>query len=265
MGMTKENEAEALPINYKDIHHAINGVYNNVGYVAKKGKVDIGGNRSYKFAGEAEFIAAIRPEMAEAGIYQHPLNVQIITNERIESVKVWDNKETKSYQHRVVIKSTYRFTHINSGTFVDVESIGEGMDSGDKSFNKAMTGANKYALRQLFMIETGDDPDKYASDENGGVVAVESKPKPAFSNASLRNTFTKNVISSFNEIDEGAEDAMGTLTTLYQLNSEKLGLMKASGDEHDGLALDEIRKVYAMKKQTIEQLASMNEQLGGVK
>lgn len=262
--MTKENtETESLPVAYKDIHHAINGVYNNVGYVAKKGKVDIGNNRSYKFAGEAEFIAAIRPEMAEAGIYQQPLSVQIIANERIEFVKEWDGKVTRTYQHRVVIQSTYRFTHIYSGTFVDVVAVGEGMDSGDKSFNKAMTGANKYALRQLFMIETGDDPDKYASDEHGGVLP-EKKAKPTFSNASLRNTFTKNVINSFNEIDDHDDMAMESLTTLYKLNSEKLGLMKESGDEHDGLALDEIRKTYAMKKQSIEQIKMMNEQLGGV-
>jgi hypothetical protein len=31
---------------------------------------------------------------------------------------------------------------------------------GDKATAKAMTGAYKYALRQTFCIETGDDPDK---------------------------------------------------------------------------------------------------------
>lgn len=263
--MTEENtETESLPIVCTDIHHAINGVYKKVGYVQKKGKVEINSKSSYKVATESEFIAAIRPELALAGIYQQPLSMNVISNERIMSEKEWDGKVTKSYQHRVVVQSVYRFTHVNSGTFVDVVAIGEGMDSGDKSFYKAMTGANKYAMRQLFMIETGDDPDKYASDETGGVLP-EKKAKPAFTNASLRNTFTKNVIGSFNEIDDHDEVAMDSLTTLYKLNSEKLGLMKESGDEHDGLALDEIRKSYAMKKQSIEQIKMMSEQLGGVK
>ena len=37
-------------------------------------------------------------------------------------------------------------------------SSGEGSDTGDKASNKALTGAYKYALRQTFCIETGDDP-----------------------------------------------------------------------------------------------------------
>ena len=37
------------------------------------------------------------------------------------------------------------------------------MDVGDKSANKAATGLLKYALRQTFLIETGDDPDAESS------------------------------------------------------------------------------------------------------
>jgi hypothetical protein len=167
--MSEEKEVKKEVKVCKNIHEAINEVYNRVGYVQKKGKISMGKSGSYTVATEAEFIAAIRPELSDIGIYQHPLNVAVVSNERIESDKIWDGVVTKTYQHRVVIHSIYRFTHVSSGTFVDVESFGEGMDTGDKSFNKAMTGANKYAIRQLFMIETGDDPDKYASDENGGV------------------------------------------------------------------------------------------------
>src|SRR5574340_328981 len=38
--------------------------------------------------------------------------------------------------------------------------IGEGQDRGDKATYKAMTGATKYALLKLFLIPTGDDPEK---------------------------------------------------------------------------------------------------------
>ena len=50
--------------------------------------------------------------------------------------------------------------------YIDVTAPGEGADSGDKSGNKANTCAYKYALRQTFVIETGDDPDEEASEKS---------------------------------------------------------------------------------------------------
>ena len=63
-----------------------------------------------------------------------------------------------------VIHAMVKFTY-RDGDSVIVAAVGEGSDSGDKSANKAMTGLYKYALRQTFCIETGDDPDKYASED----------------------------------------------------------------------------------------------------
>jgi len=37
---------------------------------------------------------------------------------------------------------------------------GSGFDTAEKTVYKAMTGAYKYFLRQLFCIETGDDPER---------------------------------------------------------------------------------------------------------
>ena len=70
------------------------------------------------------------------------------------------------------IISTYRLSHI-SGQYEDIQVLGEGSDSLDKAANKAMTVAYKYALRQAFLIETGDDdPDRHGSD-----ATLADKPK----------------------------------------------------------------------------------------
>ena len=137
----------------ENIHQAINAVMQEVGYVKKTKS----GGLNYSFAGESALIAALRPAMVENGIYMHVLKIESVTRE---------NYTTKSGTAMVntVISAIIRFTHL-SGSFVDVASTGEGSDSGDKSANKAMTGLYKYAMRQTFCIETGDDPDKYASDE----------------------------------------------------------------------------------------------------
>jgi len=44
-------------------------------------------------------------------------------------------------------------------SFIEVESFGKGIDSGDKGFGKASTYARKYALLNVYKIATGEDPD----------------------------------------------------------------------------------------------------------
>lgn len=138
----------------ENIHQAINTIMNEVGYVKKSRSAGV----NYSFAGEAALISALRPSMVENGVYMHVLEIKNITRE---------NTTTKNgtQMTNTLISATIRFTHAPSGTSIDVAATGEGFDSGDKSANKAMTGLYKYAMRQTFCIETGDDPDKFASPE----------------------------------------------------------------------------------------------------
>ena len=136
-----------------NIYSAINAVMKEVGYVQKERKSGL----NYSFAGEAALIAALRPEMVEQGIV---MNVSEIRNVVMEKYLTSNDKPMNS----CTLDMCVRFTHIASNTFIDVWARGEGADAGDKSNNKAMTAAFKYALRQTFMIETGDDPDQFSSE-----------------------------------------------------------------------------------------------------
>ena len=49
------------------------------------------------------------------------------------------------------------------GDNVDVQVLGEGMDSGDKAYYKALTGAQKYFYHMTFHSPTGDDPEGQGS------------------------------------------------------------------------------------------------------
>jgi len=115
------------------------------------------GPSNYKFAGEADFIEALRPSMVKHSIYSHVHRVRDVEKE------VFTNKNG-NVQNRVTLVATVRFTHTD-GSYIESEAIGEGMDTGDKASNKAMTGALKYALRQTFCIETGTDPDDTPSSD----------------------------------------------------------------------------------------------------
>lgn len=140
-----------------DIYQAMNDVMKEVGYVKKSGRMS-GYGASYTFAGEGDLIAALRPACVEHGIVIHPLEMQQIHQDSY----ITSNDKN---MNRTEVVLTYRFAHAPSGSFCDVTVAGEGADTGDKSSNKAMTGAFKYALRQAFMIETGDDPDVTPSDD----------------------------------------------------------------------------------------------------
>ena len=128
---------------------AMNEVMKEVGYVQKDKTMTFG--ERYSYAGEAAFIAAIRPPMVEHGIVFCPIRSELVHHEQYQNSK-------GTLQNRVVISVTFRFSHV-SGETLDVSAMGEGIDSGDKATPKAMTSALKYALRQSFVIETGDDPD----------------------------------------------------------------------------------------------------------
>lgn len=157
-----------------DIYQAIARVYATVGYCQKqKAKENAGGYRGldYTYASESGLIQALRPAMVEQGVIMHIAEYLDLSRFTVPTAKGGTMNVT-------TLRAIVRFTHATSGTYIDVQALGEGADSGDKSSNKAMTCAFKYALRQTFAIETGDDPDK---DQNHEYIQpkVEAKAPPA--------------------------------------------------------------------------------------
>jgi hypothetical protein len=133
-----------------NVTEAILAVMRQVGYVQKEHTAGL----NYSYAGEAALIRAIRPAMVQEGLIAHVLDL----TKEVGTVMI--GKDGGRPMSRAIVLATVRFLHAPSGTHLDVQAAGEGMDTGDKALNKAMTGALKYALRQTFLIETGDDPDK---------------------------------------------------------------------------------------------------------
>ena len=151
-----------------NIGTAILRVYKDVGYVQKTGNNTF---HKYRYASEADLIAALRPAMVDAGIVFYPSSIDDIRTSEATNAKGDTN-------YHFTAKYTFCLHHAESNTQTFVSSIGEGMDkNGDKAAYKAATGAAKYALRQAFMIETGDDPDH--EEEKKPAKAAASVAKPA--------------------------------------------------------------------------------------
>lgn len=126
------------------------------GYLQKDGQVAYGNTR-YSYLSEEKITNEIRNAMLGVGLILYPVGMEIIDKREVA---------TRSGTATVLnITARYRIQDVESGEHIDIQTLGEGMDNGDKTVYKAMTGAFKYAQRQTFMIPTGDDPDKTASDE----------------------------------------------------------------------------------------------------
>jgi hypothetical protein len=120
----------------------------DVGYVQKTKTRTL----HYSFASESDLIKTLRPALIAHQITIHPAGIADLRTETYTT-------SSGTTMNHTIGRFTFHIHHTASDTGLDVEVLGEGADVGDKSANKAMTAAFKYALRQTFVIETGDDPD----------------------------------------------------------------------------------------------------------
>jgi hypothetical protein len=143
---------------------AILQVMKNVEYMTKDDQIG-SGSYAYKAITDEKVRRIVREHMINAGLVIFQIDINPDTShERWE--EVINQKGDKKMKHEVFSECviTYRLMH-TSGQYIDLKSLGHGVDSSDKSPGKAMTYAMKYILLNTFLIPTGDDPDKFASEE----------------------------------------------------------------------------------------------------
>ena len=132
------------------IYSAICGVMEDIGVV---GKNDTNRQQGFKYRGIDAVMNALNPAMIKHKVFCVP---EVLEQNREERKTA--KGATLIYS---VCKMRYKF-YATDGSCVEAVVIGEGMDSGDKATNKAMSVAFKYACFQTFCIPTEDmmdDPD----------------------------------------------------------------------------------------------------------
>lgn len=134
---------------HKSIWEAQLAVMREAPYVKKEKSAGL----KYSFASETALIEKLRPVMLEHGIVG-PIPVET-THLQSQDVKTSTGKEMACR----LVSRVFKFVHVPTEQEAEVQVIGEAADSGDKAALKAQTIAKKYALREFFLIETGDDPD----------------------------------------------------------------------------------------------------------
>ena len=151
-----------------------------IGKIGAIGKDKKNAQQGFMYRGIDQVYNALNPVMAELGIFFTP---EILDQKREE-------RTTKNGSVLIYTILTIRFTvYAPDGSNVSMTVVGEGMDSGDKSTNKAMSVAMKYAMFQLFCIPTEEmrdpDADSYTDIQPRGTKAAKKKetakpePEPA--------------------------------------------------------------------------------------
>ena len=151
-----------------EIYQAIIGVMADIGAIGKDKK---NAQQGFKYRGVDDVMNALQPVMVQHGLFVVP---EIIDQKREE-------RQTNRGVNLIYSVCTVRYTfYAKDGSSVQCVVVGEGMDSGDKATNKAMSIAFKYACFQVFCIPTEEmkDPDAEVH-----TVAPREEPKIAAATA----------------------------------------------------------------------------------
>ena len=159
------------------IHAAIAACMLDIGGVAKQRRNQ---QQGYNFRGIADVYLACQPVMANHGL--HILPYRVISEESTEG-------QTKSggVMYRRCQRIEFRL-YAQDGSFVQLETTGEAMDTGDKAANKCMSAAMKYALIQVFAIPE-EDPTVDTENESLEMIAPPStKPRVTIDTSAIDAT-----------------------------------------------------------------------------
>jgi len=162
------------------IYKKMSDVMKDVGAIGKDQKNT---QQGFKFRGIDQFVNALYPALTKHGVFMSP-RATSFTHELKDVVR---GSGKAGVDKHVSIMMEYDF-YAEDGSKVTVGPVpAEGLDSGDKATNKALSAALKYALIQTFSIPTEDMAEAdFESPEIGTAKAVtatetstvEVKPAP---------------------------------------------------------------------------------------
>lgn len=153
----------------KNIFETIAAVMAEIGSIGKDSRNQ---KQNFMYRGIDAVMNALSPALIKYKLFVVPE----VLNQRREE------RQSASGGNLIYSICTIKYTfYAEDGSFVSATVVGEGMDSGDKATNKAMSVAFKYACFQVFCIPTEEmrDPD------------AETPPPstPVYATDQMRDTF----------------------------------------------------------------------------
>lgn len=133
----------------KLIYKKMSEIMRDIGPITKDQKNDM---QNFKFRGVDQFINALHPVLVKHQVFMVPECV----SESHEIRDVERNNGKRGVDKHAHVMMRYHF-FAEDGSSITVGPVpGEGLDSGDKATNKALSSALKYMLIQTYNIPTQD-------------------------------------------------------------------------------------------------------------
>lgn len=194
----------------KEIYSKIQLVSNEVNNLEKDMTVGTG-SWSYKAVSDLQVTLAVKKAETKHRIVSVPIKQELINSEILKTIKK-DGTEGVTYIN--IVKMTIKIVDLDSGEFVEIESFGQGIDSGDKGFGKASTYARKTALLNAYKIPTGEDPDSNKSEEQFTKATISEKRK-AVSDYLELDTMRKNEALEHFKVDDISKLSESDINVMY--------------------------------------------------
>lgn len=216
------------------IYQAINEVMEACGAVGK----DMVNHQQqgYKYRGIDAVMNALNPALKKAKVFASPEVLELTREER--------HTAKGGLLIYSIAKVKYTF-YAADGSSVSAIVIGEGMDSGDKSMNKAMSAAYKYALFQVFCISTEEMVDSE-------VDSPQPRPRDQHSNGT---TVIENPTAA--DVARIAAKTAAQLSAPKMIDNAQAARIQALAKEKNILGAEILKryKVDSLNKLTAEQAA----------
>lgn len=200
-----------------NLYEKIQAVSNEVRNITKDMTVGTG-SYQYKAVSDIDVTLAVKDAETKFKLVSIPIKQELINSEVIRIQKK-NNEEGLTYVD--TIKMTIKIIDLEDITqFVEVESFGKGIDSGDKGFGKASTYARKYALLNAYKIATGEDPDTLKSTEQT-TAKTPSQKRIEVENYLLKNVETcQKMLQHFN-VGELGDITEKDILVIFKTYTEK--------------------------------------------
>ena len=220
---------------HRTLHGKIASIVAEVDHVEKDG---FNSQHNYAFTSEAAFLRALRGAMSSR-------NLTIFPSVNPETLKTTARMDGgKGTITECVVN--YTITDGDSGEQIVVSVASQGFDTLDKGAFKAMTGALKYALRQTFMLPTGDDPEGNDA-PSGAASATRSGNRSTTNVVPLpEGIYTNGTISESRVIQKNKKNLWLVVGTVAANNGRMIGEAK------NWLDLDNPQHADAAESQAVE-------------
>lgn len=185
------------------IYKKMNEVMKEVGAI---GKEQINSAQGFKFRGIDQFVNSLYPALCKHSVFMTTDIIQ--KSETIKDVTRHNGKQGVDKHVTLTVKYTF---HAEDGSSVSSTIASEGLDSGDKATNKALSSALKYALIQTFSIPTTDmaEADLESPELGKPIAPITTKTDSEFTTTSQPKTTTR---ATFKKPSSNGNGSHGTNT-----------------------------------------------------